>query len=94
MSSKRTIRDDTKRSDRLGSLTLKDLVNDSEHWNLTGDYTLIGPYYEQTNPENKDEFGELTLNDRVNVVEYTDDDGIISIYTTSLLTTSGIRMIS
>ena len=76
MSSKRTIRDDTKRSDRLGSLTLKDLVNDSEHWNLTGDYTLIGPYFEQTNPENKDEFGELTLNDRVNVVEYTDDDGI------------------
>ena len=76
MSKKRTIRDETERSDRLGSLTLKDLVNDSENWNLTGDYTLIGPYFEQTNPENKDEFGELTLNDRVNVVEYTDDDGI------------------
>ena len=74
MSSKRRIRDDTKRSDRLGSLTLKDLVNDSENWNLTGDYTLIGPYFEQTNPENKDEFGELILNDRVNVVEYTDED--------------------
>ena len=76
MSSKRTIRNDTKRSDRLGSLTLKDLVNDSEHWNLTGEYGLIDPYFEQTNPENKDEFGELTLNDRVNVVEYTDNDGI------------------
>lgn len=76
MSNERTIRDETKRSDRLGSLTLRDLVNDSENWNLTGDFTLIDPYYEQTNPETKDEFGELALNDRVNVVEYTDNDGI------------------
>lgn len=76
MSSKRTIRDETKRSDRLGSLTLKDLVNDSEEWNPTGEYELIDPYFDHVNPENKDEFGELVLNDRVNVVEYTDNDGI------------------
>lgn len=72
----RTIREETRRSDRLGSLTLHDLVNDSERWNPTGDYALSDPYFEQTNPENKDEFGELTLNDRVNVVDYSDSDEI------------------
>lgn len=64
------------RADRLGSLTLDDLVNDSKRWQESGDYGLNDPYFELTNPKTLDEFGELHLYDLVNISEYEEDNGI------------------
>lgn len=72
------IREGTEREVRLGSLTVDEAVNDSIRWEQVGYHEGDDPYYELHNPEDKDEFGELALDDLVTIADYTIDEGIPS----------------